>query len=105
LQLQEEFAGRITAITLNVDHDEPESLPSETLRADVLERLSKLKMTCQNVIASDSYEIVLEHYDVFALPAALVFGPDGKLQAKLDTEFSYVNDVRPMVMKLLNQSN
>ena len=103
MQLQEKYKNRVAVISLNVDHDEAESLPPKPLQQDVLDKLTQLKMNCQNVIAADPMEVVLDHYGVFSLPAVLVYDRNGKLRKKLDTEFRYDDDVFPLVEKLLGE--
>ena len=101
--MQEKHKDRIAAISLNVDHDEAKGLPPESLQQEVLDKLTRLKMNCQNVIAADPMEVVFDHYGVSSLPAVLIYGRDGKLRKKLDTEFSYGDDVFPLVEKLLGE--
>jgi thiol-disulfide isomerase/thioredoxin len=100
-QLQEEFGNQMVTISWNLDHDDSESGPTEALQQSVLDKLVQLNVTCQNVISSDPIQEVLSDYEVFGLPATLVFGSDGKLVHLFEGAFTYDKDVAPFVRELL----
>ena len=89
------------ALTWNLDHDDPEGAPSELLQQNVLDQLAESNIECENSIASDTTQDVLEHYGIFSLPAAHVFGPDGKLVKTFEGAFSYDEDVERLITSLL----
>lgn len=104
LQLQKKFPERVAAVTLNVDHDDADSEPSAELRQDVLLKLADLGAQGINIIATDAHEDVLAHHDLFAVPAVLVYGRDGKLLRKFEGEYTYEDDVVPVVEEALAAS-
>ena len=48
---------------------------------------------------NEAMDDILEHYDIFGLPAMLVFGRDGKVH-KFEDAFSFTDDVLPAIEKL-----
>ena len=92
----------MAAIALNVDLDEPGGKPSEDLQQRVLEKLTKLKMNTQNLIAVDEHAAVLEHFGLFSVPAVLVFNTDGALKEKFEGDVNYERDIVPLVRQLLD---
>ena len=99
--MQETYPDRVVAVTWNLDHDNPESAPTELRQQQVLDELVESNIECENVIASDTTQDVLDHYGIFSLPAAHVFGPDGKLVMTFEGAFSYDEDVGRVVASLL----
>lgn len=96
--MQKKYPETVKAISLNVDHDE-DGEPSAELQKEVLDKLTEIDLEVTNVLSSSVYDDVMEKRYIFSLPAALVFGADGKLLAKLDGGFSYTEDVIPLVEK------
>ncbi len=60
-------------------------------------------MTSENVISSDPIDGVLSDFDVFSLPAVLVFNPQGELHKRFDGAVSYPEQVFPEVEQLLQE--
>ena len=90
------------ALSLNLDFDEEIGEPDEKLQQEVLDRLSKMKISTRNLIAVDGLTVVLEHFGIFSIPAVLVFDTDGKLKKKFDGDVSYERDIEPLVRQLLD---
>jgi hypothetical protein len=100
--LQKKYPETVTAISLNVDHDE-DGEPSEELQKKVLDKLTELNLNVTNILSSTVFDDVLDQRDIFGIPAALVFSPDGKLLKKFDGGFSYEEDVIPLIEQTLAQ--
>lgn len=101
--MQELHGDKVLALSWNLDHKDANQEPTEELRQAVLNKLEELNITCENVIASDPINEVLTRYEVFGLPATLVFGRDGELEKVFEGAFTYNNDVTPFVGALLQQ--
>jgi hypothetical protein len=101
VQLQEKYGERVQAISLNVDFEGDGQAPSEQLLAKVQSKLDQLNMACENVISSDPYDDVLSDFDVFSLPAVLIYDSQGGLHKRLDGAVSYEEQVFPEVERLL----
>jgi hypothetical protein len=104
LQLQEKYPQQLLAVTWNLDHNDANSDPPDSLAPSVLEKLTALNMTTRNVISSDPMDNVLSHYGIFGLPAAIVFGRDGQVVHVFEGAFSYDTEVEPLVTRLLADS-
>jgi hypothetical protein len=93
-------------VCLSVSVDEPEEkdeLPA--LKKRVLDFRTKQKADFANYLLDEESGVWQNKWKIKAPPAALVFGPDGKLARKFDNddpdhEFTY-EDVEPVVRKLL----
>jgi hypothetical protein len=101
VQLQEKNKD-VVSISLNVEHEDPSSPPTQEMTDTIVAKLKEKNVTCENVIASDGLDNALAHYK-FAngLPAILIYGRDGKLQKSQDAGFEYETDVEPTVKGLL----
>ena len=97
--MQKKYPDTVHAISLNVDHDE-DGVPSEELQKEVLDKLIELDMTTTNVLSRTVFDGVLDQRDLFSLPAAIVYGTDGKILAQFDGGFSYEEDVIPLLEKM-----
>ena len=100
--MQNKFPETVKVISLNLDHDE-KGAPSDKLKKKVHDKLNEIKLDITNVMSSTSYDDVRDERDIFALPAALVFGADGKLLKKFDGGVSYPDDVIPLIAETLAQ--
>ena len=101
MQLHEKYGDRVQAISLNVDFDGDAEGPSEQLRAEIVSVLKKLNIVCENVISSDPMDDVLEDFDIFSLPAVLIYNSQGELHKRFDGTVSYQEQVFPEVEQLL----
>lgn len=101
--MQEKYPETVKAISLNVDHDE-DGEPSEELQKKVLDKLTELNLKVTNVLSKTVFDDVMDQREIFSLPAALVFGADGKLLEKFDGGVSYEEDIIPLVEKTLAAS-
>ena len=83
-------------ITLNVDFDD-EGEPSPELIDSVKSMLAKQNVRVETLMSSDPFESVLEEYDIFSLPAAVLFDQDGNQIKRFEGIFSYATDVAPFI--------
>jgi hypothetical protein len=89
------------AISLNVDFNGDTGGPSEQLQSDVRATLARMNIACENVISSDSMDDVLKEFDIFSLPAALIYDAQGQLHQRFDGSVTYQQQVFPEVKRLL----
>jgi hypothetical protein len=101
VQLHEKYGDRVHGISLNVDFDGDTEGPSEPLRAEIVAKLRKLNIACENVISSDPMDDVLKGFDIFSLPAVLIYNSQGELHKRFDGTVSYQEQVFPEVERLL----
>lgn len=101
MQLHEKYGDRVQAISLNVDFDGDGEGPSEQLRAEIVSVLKKLNIVCENVISSDPMDDVLKDFDIFSLPAVVIYNAQGELHKRFDGAVNYQEQVFPEVERLL----
>ena len=97
--MQKQYPDDVVAISLNLDHDSGDE-PADDLQADVRGKLTELKMTTTNVMSSTVFDEVLEHFDLFSLPAAVIFDRDGSRLKTLEGDLSYEKQIFPLVEEL-----
>lgn len=101
--MQNKYPESVKVISLNVDHDE-EGTPSKERMKEVQDKLNEVKLQITNVMSSTPFDDVMNGRDLsLGLPAALVYGIDGKLLQKFDGGVSYQDDVIPLIDKTLAQ--
>ena len=83
VQLQERFADELVVVSLNVDFDS-EGHPDDEMIKKISRTLRIGQVDCVNFIASTPMEEVMEHFDLFSLPAAILYDVDGNLVQKFD---------------------
>ena len=101
MQLHEKYGDRLVGISLNVDYEGGEEGPPSQLQSEVESVLTKLNITCENVISSDPIDDVLKEFGVFSLPAVVIYDAQGNLSKVFDGTVSYAEQVFPEVEKLL----
>ena len=84
-------------ITWNVDFVAETGLPSDSLIKRVTSRLKKKQVNLEHRIVATPTEKVLGAYELFSLPAWLLFDGDGALIQRFTGKFSIETDVRPEV--------
>jgi hypothetical protein len=102
VQLQEKYPQQLHAIALNVDFDASGSPPPE-LVSQVTSAQRQIGVTCESVLCSDPMEDVLSDFEIFGLPAALVFDVQGNLIRRFDGNANYESNVVPFVDDLLSE--
>ena len=101
MQLHEKYGDRVHGISLNVDFDGDAESPSEQLLAEIVSVLKELNIACENVVSSDPMDEVLKDFDIFSLPAVLIYNSQGELHKRFDGTVSYQKQVFPKVERLL----
>lgn len=101
MQLQEQYPNNVHVISLNVDFDGTSEHPSDDLQSKVAEILVKHDITSDNLLCSDAMEDVLEEFEIFGLPAVLIYDQGGTLYQRFDGKVDYTERVIPTVAKLL----
>lgn len=99
MQLQEKFPETVKAYSLNVDYDEEDGDPPQKLQDEILELLKTKEISVTNIVSNTNCDTVLDGYEIFSLPAVLVFGKDGSLHKLFENEFSYddvINEVESL---------
>lgn len=90
---------KVACVSVSFDYDgigKPEEF-----EADVLAFLRKQNATFDNVLASEEADVMYAKMKLPSIPAVFVYNAEGKLVKRLDGEFSYAEDVVPIVEKLL----
>ena len=103
MQLQEKYPNRVHAIALNVDFDAENGAPSTELTSQLKSVLQRLDVSCENIICSDPMEAVLGAFEIFGLPAALVFDEQGVLIHRFDGSVEFETAMFPFVEDMLQQ--
>jgi len=101
LELQKKYPDDVVPIAVNVDHDVEDAVPSKEVREAVLATLNELKMETTNVICSTPFETMLDRYELFSLPAAIVFDRDGQKLAVFEGDLNYEKQVFPLIARQL----
>jgi thiol-disulfide isomerase/thioredoxin len=101
LELQKKYPDDVVPIAVNVDHDVEGAAPSDEIREAVLATLNELKMETTNVICSTPFETMLDRYELFSLPAAIVFDRDGQKLAVFEGDLNYEKQVFPLIAQQL----
>ena len=97
--MQNEYPDDVVAISLNLDHDSGKK-PADDLQADVRKKLTELEMTTTNIMSSTVLDEVLEHFDLFSLPAAIVFDREGGRLQTFEGDLSYEKQIFPLLEAL-----
>lgn len=101
MQLQENHQD-VVCISLNLDHKDPASPPTEELQTEIVTMLQGMNISCVNVIASDGHDNVLAHYNLTnGLPAVMIYDREGQLRKSRDAGFEYDTDIEPVIAELL----
>ncbi len=102
MQLQEKHPEKFVAITLNLDFEPgDETTPDQKLQDKVSSALTSREVACINLMCTESLDDTLAKYELLGLPAAVVFGPDGKVKKKYSGKVDYVNEVGPLVSTMI----
>jgi thiol-disulfide isomerase/thioredoxin len=90
---------KVACISLSFDYDgigKPEEF-----EPDVLAFLEKQGATFDNILASEEADVMYAKLKLPSIPAVFIYDAEGNLAKRLDGEFSYAEDVVPIVEKLL----
>ncbi len=100
----------VVCISFNVDYVGIKAKPATVYEKKVHEFLQKHKATCTNILSTTPSDAVFQSLELSSIPAAYVYGRDGKLLKRFDDSllvdgkeeaFTYKDDINPFVEKLL----
>lgn len=109
VELHKKHGDQVTCISVSLDYQGFENEPVESYREAVLAVLKRNGATFQNVLCStDADTIYNEKIKQGSIPVVYVYDKQGKLAAEFPNpedpaEFTYQEDVLPLVTKLLEQ--
>lgn len=107
--LQKKYPEKVVCISFNLNYDGSKNSPPESNSEELMEFFTKQKAELINIISSTPDEKLYESINLAAIPAAYVYGTDGKLIKRFDNEkqeygkegFTYEKDIEPMIDQLL----
>lgn len=109
VKLHERFPKEVVCVSFSCDYVGIKSKPPKFYEERVLKFLTKQKATFTNLLSTTDADAVYEEMGVNSIPAVFVYGGDGKLAKKFDSEsgeggeeepFTY-EDVTALVEKLV----
>lgn len=112
VELQKTHGEKIVCISFNVDYVGIKSKPVSEYESKVAEFLQKHRATCTNFLSTVPSDEVFQTLELSSIPAAYVYGTDGKLRKRFDDSllvdgkeeaFTYKHDINPFVEKLLQE--
>ncbi len=110
VEMHQKHGAKVVCISFNVDYVGIKSRPAATYAKKVEEFLQKHKATCTNILSTMPSDEVFQSLELSSIPAAYVYGSDGKLLKRFDDSllvdgkeeaFTYKDDINPLVEKLL----
>ncbi len=99
--MQKEHPDDVVSIALNVDHNEEDAAPTDELQKEVLAILTERNMETTNLICSTPFDRMLDKYELFSLPAAIVFDRDGQKLEVFEGDLNYEKQVFPLIEQQL----
>jgi len=96
VQLQEKHPGKVHCLTLNVEYDSDDGSPPDKFLSKLKTLLADRGATGENIVCSGEINATLEHYGT-GLPAAYIYGADGKLVQKFDGDVDYEGEISAVV--------
>ena len=108
IALSERYRSQVACASLSVDFYGGEDNNPESVRPQVLKFLKSQNATSANFIATDPDTEVLNQISTSAIPAAIVYDKEGKLQKIFNNDtdeygadgFSYDEQIEPLVQSL-----
>jgi len=106
-------AEDVKCITVSLDYIGLADEGPETYKDKVMPILQHVGATFDNVIAADDSETMLKKLELAAPPAVYVYDRDGELAKRFDNEeaaseeegFTYQDDIKPLVEKLVQEKS
>ncbi|QDT41624.1 Thiol-disulfide oxidoreductase ResA [Gimesia alba] len=110
--LQKKFPEKVVCVSFNLNYIGSKDSPPESNSEELMEFYSKQKADIVNLISSTPDEELYESLNLAAIPAAYVYGPDGKLKKRFDNEkqeygeegFTYEKHIVPMIDEMLKST-
>ncbi|QDT26293.1 Thiol-disulfide oxidoreductase ResA [Gimesia panareensis] len=111
VELQKKYPDQVVCISYNMNYDGSKDSPPESNKAELMEFYTKHKADIVNIISSTPDMDLYEKVNLASIPAAYVYGPDGKLAKRFDNEkqeygkegFTYKEHIIPYIDELLKQ--
>ena len=110
VELQRKHGAGVACIGFNVDYVGIKSRPATMYEKKVNEFLQKHNAVCTNILSTMPSDDVFQSLELSSIPAAYIYGPDGKLLKRFDDSlfvdgkeeaFTYKEDIIPFVEGLL----
>ena len=111
VEMHRKHGAKVICISFNVDYVGIKSRPAASYEKKVEVFLQKHKATCTNILSTMPSDEVFQSLELSSIPAAYVYGTDGKLLKRFDDSllvdgkdeaFTYKDDINPFVEKLLS---
>ncbi|WP_417388694.1 TlpA family protein disulfide reductase [Gimesia sp.] len=107
--LQKKYPEKIVCVSFNLNYDGSKDSPPESGSEELMEFYTKQNAKIVNLISSTPDEDLYKKLDLASIPAAYVYGTDGKLLKRFDNEtqaygeegFTYEAHITPMIDELL----
>jgi len=99
VKLHERFPGQVVCISFSCDYQGIKSKPPQFYQERVLKFLTKQKANFKNLLSTTEADEVYEQMGVNSIPAVFVYGPDGKLSRKFDSESGEGGEEEPFTYK------
>ena len=114
VKLQRTHGKQIACVSFNIDYVGIKSKPVSYYRPRVEKFLTEQKAGIRNYLCSVESDVIFDELKLNSIPAAYVFGKDGKLAKRFDDSsrepdsereeaFTYKDDVNPFVEGLLTK--
>lgn len=110
--LQKKYPEKVVCVSFNLNYIGSKDSPPESNSEELMEFYSKQKADIINLISSTPDEELYESLNLAAIPAAYVYGPDGKLKKRFDNEkqeygeegFTYEKHIVPTIDEMLKST-
>mgnify|MGYP002631087214 CR=1 FL=1 len=107
--LQKKYPDKVVCVSFNMNYDGSKNSPPESNSEELMDYFSKQKADIVNIISSTPDEKLYESIKLAAIPAAYVYGVDGKLKKRFDNEtleygqegFTYEKQIVPLIDEML----
>ena len=100
VKLHKEHPGDVVCVTCSLDYYGAQDEPPESYREQALKILTEKGATFQNYLSSDKDESVYEKVGANPVPIVMVYDREGKQAGQFKNEFTYEEDVAPLVKEL-----
>ncbi|MEZ6057525.1 MAG: TlpA disulfide reductase family protein [Planctomycetaceae bacterium] len=107
VKLHQELGADVVCLSLSVDYEGIRSKPVESYLESVQQFLNSKGANFPNTLCSDDFDTLADQRKLSSIPVVMVYDQQGKLVRKFDgptdegEEFTYANNIRPLVESLL----
>ncbi len=99
VKLQKNLPDSVVCVSFSCDYVGIKSKPPEFYEERVLKFLTNQKATFTNFLSTTEADTVYQEMGINSIPAVFVYGPDGKLSKKFDSESGDGSDEEPFTYK------